>query len=381
MLFLLHLPKTGGQTLASRLASAFPPGRSSIISADILRPEQLASLADAYDFFAGHVAPKSLDGPMGHLKLITAVRDPVEQIISHYRHILREPTNPLNQVATRLGAVEFLERFSYHMFNFQARSLISAFRASTAADLLGGDDLWLLRHLEHTVDAIEWLVPTDRIDEFLLLWSMENERPIGHSALQVNTSPKDQVDSAALRAWLQGRPERFIADSVLWSLALRRYAAWRHALTVCHPGTGEPAAGCLAWSAKDGAAIWLFRDWHAPVHRTDGMLEWWAGPGVFSAIRVRRGHRHRLVFEIATALGVRREHVRLFRQTAMTEVPMTTRAMQDQNSLVVEADLTDSGAVTDLLLFAPEDITVFPVVAPALMTPRRSLATQNWRLE
>jgi hypothetical protein len=35
MIFYLHVPKTGGQSLAARLASAFPAGRADIMGAEL----------------------------------------------------------------------------------------------------------------------------------------------------------------------------------------------------------------------------------------------------------------------------------------------------------------------------------------------------------
>lgn len=95
MIFFLHIPKTGGQTLATRLASAFPPGRCSVMQADILDADALARLSADHDFFEGHLALGTLRDPPPGLRVMTVVREPVEQIISHYRHILRDARNPL----------------------------------------------------------------------------------------------------------------------------------------------------------------------------------------------------------------------------------------------------------------------------------------------
>ena len=81
MILFLHIPKTGGQTLATRVASAFPPGRCSVMQTDILDAGALAALSAGHDFFEGHLAPGALRDPPPGLRVMAAVREPVEQMI------------------------------------------------------------------------------------------------------------------------------------------------------------------------------------------------------------------------------------------------------------------------------------------------------------
>src|SRR5229473_3232141 len=58
MIFFLHIPKTGGQTLAVRLASAFALNRIHILKDDLHYPadnEVFSRLVESRDFVESHV--------------------------------------------------------------------------------------------------------------------------------------------------------------------------------------------------------------------------------------------------------------------------------------------------------------------------------------
>ena len=60
-----HIPKTGGQSLALRLASAFALGRSSYMAGDLSFPEgreKLRDLLTKKDFVEAHINGPVLDG-------------------------------------------------------------------------------------------------------------------------------------------------------------------------------------------------------------------------------------------------------------------------------------------------------------------------------
>ncbi|CAA9269216.1 MAG: hypothetical protein AVDCRST_MAG08-3099 [uncultured Acetobacteraceae bacterium] len=378
MIFFLHIPKTGGQTLATRLASAFPPGRCSVMQADILDADALARLSADHDFFEGHLALGTLRDPPPGLRVMTVVREPVEQIISHYRHILRDARNPLSKLAGAMPPHAFLERFGGEMWNFQARCLVGAMRPPDLADHFRGVEFWLLRHFEECLTRLHWLVPSEKLDEFCLLWAVEAGRRLAQLDLRVNASEPDNVDVPALRRWLRDRPERFAVDSLLWNAARRRYEEWREALVRLDRVTGEPSPGALAWEA-DGAAVWLLRNWHPPLPREEG-LEWAAGPGTFSTLRVRRGGHRVLRFDAMAFFGVRWDRVRLLRQADMSDVPLA-RSMDDGRHIAsYEAELGGSGDEETFVLHGAEDVAVLPANPAALNRPRRAFATRNWRL-
>lgn len=378
--FLLHVPKTGGQTLAHRLALGFAPERCSLLRADLRTPAQLAELAAQHEFFEAHPAAGVLASSPPGLRVMAAVRDPVEQIISRYRHILREPRLHLHPPAMALSPTAFLERFAHFMFDFQARTLVAASRAPLPSDRIGGEVWWLLRHLEPAVAGLCWLLPSEAIDEFCTLWALAERRPVGPPELRVNAGPADHVDAAALRGWLRARAERFAVDAVLWEQARLRHAEWRGAVLAATIATGDPPPGTLAWT-DDDAAIWLTRDWHRPARRADGIFEWWSGPGFFPRVRLRRGGRARLHFEGAAFLGVRWDKLRLFRAADLRELPLQRSFEEGTHIARYTASIGELGPEEELVLYGLEDITVLPAVPLALETPRRGWATQHWRLD
>ncbi|MBX9700766.1 MAG: hypothetical protein K2X74_15115, partial [Acetobacteraceae bacterium] len=99
MLFFLHIQKTGGQTLGARLAAGFTPERTSVMRRDIASRGDLHAMAEQHDFIAGHPGSGCLVDPPPGLQVLSLVRDPVETIISLYRHIRRDPLNPLHAAA------------------------------------------------------------------------------------------------------------------------------------------------------------------------------------------------------------------------------------------------------------------------------------------
>lgn len=379
MIFLLHIPKTGGQTLSARIASAYPPGRCNIM---VPRIESAADLADQmtrYDFLAGHPVWQVLEHPPRGLDVMALVRDPVEQIVSQYRHIRRDPGNPLHGAAAALPPRGFIERFANHMFNFQARAFVGASRRPTWAERVAADEMWMVRNIESAVAQIRWLVPTEQSDEFCALWTLEAGRPLGQPRIRLNEVGADGVDAPALRDWLRQRPERFALDSLLWTIARRRYAMWRDTLITCNPNTGDAAAGVQAWSVDDGA-VWLVRDWHPPERAEDGTVVWWAGPGVSSRVRLRRGGRQVMRFKGIVFLGMHWNQIRLFREIDMTEMPLRRGLDTTTQQVSFETDIGHLGRDEILVLHGTEDATALPAVALALDTPRRGYATRDWCL-
>lgn len=379
MIFLLHIPKTGGQTLSARIASAFPPGRCNIMVPRIEGAADLAAQMARYDFLAGHPAGQVLERPPPGLAAMALVRDPVEQIVSQYRHIRRDTNNRLHAAAAALPPRAFIDRFAAHMFNFQARAFVRASYSPSAADWIAADEMWVLRNLEAALAPIRWLVPTEQSDEFCALWALESGRPLGQPRIRLNEVGADGVDAPALREWLRGKPERFALDSLLWMLARRHYTGWRDGVITRDRATGGAADGVRAWSSDD-AALWLVRDWHRPEQIEDGAIVWWAGPGVSSRIRVRRGGCRLLRFQGFVFLGVHWNKIRLFREADMTELALCCTLDAETNRVTFEAPIGHLGEDETLVLLASEDATAVPPVALALDLPRRGFATRDWCL-
>ncbi|MBX9700937.1 MAG: hypothetical protein K2X74_15980, partial [Acetobacteraceae bacterium] len=178
MHFFLHIQKTGGQTLGARLAAGFAPDRTSVMRRDIASRDELHAMARQHDFVAGHPGPGSLVEPPPGVQVLSLVRDPVETIISLYRHIRRDPLNPLHAAAAALPARTCIERFEHLFFNFQSRVLTQAWTIPSIQALSRGEEAWLARQVPDAADAVRWLVPSERMDEFCALWRLETGRAV-----------------------------------------------------------------------------------------------------------------------------------------------------------------------------------------------------------
>jgi hypothetical protein len=147
MIFLLHIPKTGGQTLATRLAAAYPPGRAYIMRDNIEDGHTLIDRCRSYDFVEAHVGHAALSSKPAEVDVISVVRDPVEQILSHYRHVKRGADMALHRIANAMAPTDFLLRFASFFCDFQARALVRAHLPAPPEALWRGEQRWLMRHI------------------------------------------------------------------------------------------------------------------------------------------------------------------------------------------------------------------------------------------
>ena len=185
-IFYLHIPKTGGQTLATRLASAFPVGKASILTDDLVFPAgciTLHQLLERMHFVERHVSGPVLKEPLA-ADILTTIREPVAQIASHYLHISREPAHALHRAAHLLSPKAFFTNFGDFLANHQSRYLSSAF-LDEDVDL---DPLVsLARKTIQLTDRIRWWVPTEAIDEFTVLWTIEMKKHLPGAQAVRNT--------------------------------------------------------------------------------------------------------------------------------------------------------------------------------------------------
>ena len=110
VLFFVHIPKTGGMSLISVLERQFRPdeifpphsfiGPEGFEAYGPLRRSRFKLVrahlhAGSYSYVARYIAPNPL--------CLTLLRDPVERLVSAYKHILRFPDNPLHAELANLG--------------------------------------------------------------------------------------------------------------------------------------------------------------------------------------------------------------------------------------------------------------------------------------
>jgi hypothetical protein len=165
-LFYLHVPKTAGQTLATRLASAFQLHESMILQHEY-GPEQrdeFLNLIATKKFVEAHVRGELLEGVSG-LDIIATVRDPVSQMISNFRHLRRDPTNRWRRAALKLSPEAFFEQFGDFFTNHQTRYVLSAFTPVGFEIEKSGMTRAFHARFFDALDKIRWLIPTESVDD------------------------------------------------------------------------------------------------------------------------------------------------------------------------------------------------------------------------
>lgn len=381
MIYYLHIPKTGGQTLATRIAAAFPRERSWILQGDIRNPNHLKELLQNHDFVEGHAGVAALRGLDPAVDIICTVRDPVAHARSLFAHIMREPRLRLHPPARALGLRGFMQHYGDHLFNMQAGSLTQVFDHRDLGYHREGRELWTLDRLAAAVRRVRWLVPTEQIDDFCLWWPIETGRPALPAGQRVNVAPHaDEDDEVA--AFARENPHRLGLDFTLWALAQDRYAAWRAAVArAAAPAPDERHASC-AFSDGQGSGIWLERGWYPRAVRGDGTAEWWAGPAAISDLRVRRRpDQTRLSFEVPALINFRHEGIHLYpvgstkrlagRVSPVGEGPVMTL------SFTLPPELGDD---VRLQIQVPRAASLLEVNPSSGDGQRRSFAAQNWSL-
>lgn len=381
MIYYLHIPKTGGQTLGTRMAAAFPRDRSWVLQGDIRTPAQLKDLLERHDFVEGHAAIGALRGLDPGVDLLCTVRDPVAHARSLFAHILREPRLRLHAPAKALGFRGFARHYGDRLFGMQAMSLVQVFDVRDISFHRDGRMIWMLERLAAAVRRVRWLVPTEQIDDFCRWWPVETGRPPLPDESRNIASHDAQDDEVA--AYARANPQRFGLDLTLWSLAMERYGDWRAEVArraVPPPGTHHPTC---AFADAEGRGIWLERNWYSRTVRHDGVAEWWAGPSTLSTVLVRRAPgQARLSFEVPALIGIRHEAITI--RVAGTERRLAVRVAPVaegpamQLSVALPGDLGDEFRLEILVMWVGSLVEADPASGDG---QRRSFASQNWSLE
>jgi hypothetical protein len=381
MIYYLHIPKTGGQTLATRIAAAFPRERSWILQGDIRGPGHLRDLLREHDFVEGHAGVGALRGLDPAVDVMCTVRDPVAQARSLFAHIIREPRLRLHPPARALGLRGFMRHYGDHLFNMQSTSLTQVFESRDLGYYREGRDLWTLERLGAAVRRVRWLVPTEQIDDFCRWWPIETGRPAVPDDQRVNVAPPADEDDE-IAAFARENPHRLGLDFTLWSLAQDRYAAWRADVARrAAPRPDERHPSCV-FSDGQGHGIWLERGWHARVMRGDGVAEWWAGPTPVSDLLVRRApDQVRLRFEVPALIGFRHEGISLYPVGGTTRLPARIAPVGDGPVMALTFDLPAGlGQEFGLQVQVPRAGSLLEATPPSGDGRRQSFATQNWWL-
>ena len=379
-LFYLHVPKTGGQTLATRLASAFQPDESVILQHEFGPGQrgQFLDLIASKKFVEAHVGGELLEGVSG-LDIIATVRDPVSQMISNFRHLRREPANRWRRAALKLAPEAFFEQFGDFFTNHQTRYLLAAFTPiGLAIEKSGMTRAFQARFFE-ALDKIRWLVPTESIDEFTRLWSLENKCPVADFASRVNVAESDDVAVSRLRSYLLENPQLYAFDTLLHLTACEAFAKYREDVYEALAPWTYPASSRRACS-DEGAGVWLVKNWYAP-EIYDATTHWWSGPTTQSEIRIRRrADQQFLCFDVNVVNGISPDQIELFAGAEFRK--LEARVVTRSGSLtVVSVFIGDLGLEPRLKIVVPDCMASIMTTQDDDDLVRRSFLSSNWRLQ
>lgn len=381
-MFYLHIPKTGGQTLARRLASAFPPGRAHLQEGQFTYPADCTALDQClatHDFVEAHVTGQLLERRKVADLLVT-VREPVAQIISNFRHIRREPDRRLSRAARELDPGTFFDHFGDFFADFQTRYLLSAFLPLGIEEERRGFLPTAARHLPVVLERVRWLVPTDRIDDYVPLWEAETGRRAAERGYATNRAPADDVDLAALEAAIRARPALFALDAVLYQHTCQRFDAWAGAVRDLAAPWDYPANAARVFHGG-GGGVWLRRGWYPSEPTAHGQGNW-AGPTRRSDLTVKRGAgQDALVFDVTVINGITFTDILAFDAARFTPLPVR-REEVGAGHWRYRVDIAALPRTCDVALMVPDcyaAINVFPPGGSASLERRSFLAT-GWQL-
>ena len=381
-MFYLHLPKTGGQTLATRLASAFDPDKVHMFQGDLEFPrdlEKLRTLLREKEFVKSHVAGAMLSVPIDRPILCT-VREPVDQMVSNWLHIRREPRNRWHRAAVSLSPEEFFDNAGDDIVNHQANGLLSAFFAIRDLTDSIGYYRAFNQHLQSGVDQIRWLVPTESIDEFVYLWSAETKRGVPNRTAMVNVATCETADdrqkgTVAVRA----RPHLYAYDQLLYQMAGNRFAEYRREVAELVAPWSYPHNSRRACRLAKGG-IWLTDNWYDP-EITDGERAWWCGPERVSEVRFWRANGERyLTFLVKGVNGITYRDITARVADTGAPLPATHREVKGGNGMHYAIDLIGLQEKDTINLVTPECYPSIVTTKDDMSLVRQSFIAADWKL-
>jgi hypothetical protein len=378
--FYLHIPKTGGQSLTLRLASAFAPNEARFFSEDLRFPEgveTLRSLLGEKKFVESHVAGAVLS-KFPELDILATVRDPIDQTISNWRHIRRESRLRLHRAARELSPEKFFDAFASDVIDRQAIYLTSAIIGGNRRDRLGHFDA-MMQDLPPALARVRWLVPTEKIDEFVDLWSLETKRNVPNRTQNVNIAQSDSEHVAAARAALTARPHLYAFDRLLHIAAQRRYEEYRRKVFDLVNPWSHPDDSRRAWTDGTGG-VWLTENWYDP-EVADGPVAWWSGPERQSEVRVKRGRGEKFLnVHVRVVTGISHEKI-VFKAKETFANLTVMRAPHPSGHGMNHSVLIDSlGAEDRLAILVPNCLAPIQMTEDNSSLVRRSFLALDWEL-
>jgi Sulfotransferase family len=383
MLFYLHVPKTGGQSLTRRLASAFLADETHYFKEDLAHPkgvETLRLLAETKKFVESHVAGPLLKD-VKDVDVLATIRNPVDQMVSNWLHMRREQSLMWHRAARQLTPAAFFDHFGDFFRDHQTGYLISAFVGGMRALAReSGHYRAATQHLFPVVDRIRWLVPTESIDEFVGLWEIESRRIVPNKTESVNIAPEHGTDVAEARAALLARPHLYAVDRLLYEITKERFSQYKEEIHSAISPWRYPENSTRAHYSQ-GSGVWLIQNWHEPEEGKGGR-EWWFGPTNMGQLRIRRTDElSKLSFVVNVVNGISLKDIEIRARESRVKLPIEILPVGSRGGDKLSVDVSKLGVEADLTFTVPNCF-------PSIMTTqnddslvRRAFLASNWMLE
>ena len=350
MIFFIHIHKTGGQTLGKRLASAFSPDESHLISDDLFFPRDLhifRKIIATKQFAESHVFGPMFEG-VSECEFVVAVRSPVDQLISLYRHMRREKNHFGHRPSNVLPPDVFVDTMEFHLIDYQTTGILSCFLDLNFEINRSGRARALIENLYRILDKIRWLVPTKSIDEFTDLWSLETGKSTFTPKGSINVAPADDFDQRPFRELLLSRPRLYAIDSALHQIAVTRFKDYRRRVLDSKIPWPQVSNSRLAYNVEN-SCVWLSRNWYDP-ERANGKVGWSFGPNTGGEVRFRRSEAEKyLNFDVVTVNGISYEDIRCVRKRDFS--PIDVDRLRRSESLTTYSVPLDSLRVLKTVSF------------------------------
>lgn len=375
-IFYQHIVKTGGQTLATRIASAFPIGRSEFIRPGLVFPEgvrELGALFEKCDFVECHVRGRVL-ASFNDLDILVTARNPIKQIVSNYFHIRREPRSDLYYPVNKLRPDLFFEKYGDFFSNIQARSFVMGY---LDLEKVADSQESLVNAMIDCLERVRWFVPTESIDEFCALWQIETQRRMALPEKEVNIAETDEFEVNRVESIVRSCESLYSVDLLFWQIVWQKYNKYR--IGVMDRVIGGVFKNNWGLVYSDGEfGIWLGRGWYQPQVES-GRIVIWGGPSRKSDIHFRRNCNHvYLIFTVVVFCGILQGEIQFFDANG-AEIPLLS--FKKANGEVVYAVSLERMEVNGFMqLVLPRSWSPAMVDRNSLDFERRTVAAAEWCL-
>ena len=383
-MFYLHVPKTGGQTLATRLASAFDPDKVHMFQGDLEFPQdcdKLQTLLREKEFIESHVAGAMLSEPIDRPILCT-IREPVSQMVSNWLDIRRNPDNRWHRAAVSLSPAEFFDNLGEDFKDHQTNYVLSAFVDMRALTDSIGYYRAFNQHLQSGVDRIRWLVPTELIDAFLDLWSAETKRRVPNRTAMVNVaSSKEDVDRARAIVAVRARPHLYVFHQLLYQIAGTRFAEYRHESRRNSSRRGRIST-TWRWACRmERGGVWLSDKPDDREYRQRNAEPGGADAKRMSEVKVWRANGERyLKFFVKGVNGITYRDIAATAKETGERLPVVQEDVQDGNGTRYTVDSASLREKDTINLLTPECYPSIVTTNDDNSLRRQSFIATDWTL-